>query len=203
MGSPLSSILAEVYLNYFENSFLFANPTYNYNVVFYGRYVDDTFMVYKGTNRQIDKLHNYLNGINNKIQFTLENEVGGRLHFLDLTVTKDFVTKKLCFNIFRKPTMTDAVIHASSFHPISQKLAAFHSMIHRLLSIPLSIKDYIEELNTIKVIAFNNGYNERIIDNILKKQKKKKSTIKNEANDINNRNENLETKAHKLSLIHI
>ena len=56
---------------------------------------------YKGTNRQIDNLHNYLNGINNKIQFTLENEDRGQLHFLDLTVTKDFVTKKLCFNIFR------------------------------------------------------------------------------------------------------
>ena len=62
----------------------------------------------------------------------------------------------------------------------------------------LGIEDYIEELNTIKVIALNNGYNERIIDNILKKQKKKKSnTIKNETKDINNRNENLETKARK------
>ena len=69
--------------------------------------------------------------------------------------------------------MTDAVILASSFHPISQKLVAFHSMIHRLLSIPLGIEDYIEELNTIKVTAFNNGYNERIINNILKKTKEK------------------------------
>ena len=66
-------------------------------------------MVYKGTNRQIDKLQNYLNGINNKIQFTLENEVRGQLHFLDLTVTKNIVTKKLRYNIFRNPTMTDAV----------------------------------------------------------------------------------------------
>ena len=63
-------------------------------------------------------------------------------------------------------------------------------------SIPLGIEDYIEELNTITVIAFNNGYNEKIIDNIFKKQKKKKSNaIKNK--DINNRNENLETKARK------
>ena len=53
---------------------------------------------------------------------------------------------------------TDTVIHATSFHPISQKMAAFHSMIHRLLSLPLDNKDFLTELNTIKYIAVANGY---------------------------------------------
>ena len=32
--------------------------------MFYVRYVDDTFLIYKGIQRQIDRLHIYLNNIN-------------------------------------------------------------------------------------------------------------------------------------------
>ena len=67
--------------------------------IFYGRYVDDTFLIYKGTQRQIDNLHSYLNNINDKMRFTLENENNGKLNFLDLTVAKDN-NKMLQFNIY-------------------------------------------------------------------------------------------------------
>ena len=99
MGSPLSGLLADIYLNHFENSFIFTNNKYNDNIIFYGRYVDDTFLIYKGTRRQIDQLHKYLNSINSNIQFTLENEDNGKLNFLDLTVTRN--NNKLQFNIYR------------------------------------------------------------------------------------------------------
>ena len=86
MGSPLSGLLADIYLNNFENSFILTNNEHSDNIMFYGRYVDDTFLIYKGTQRQIDRLHNYVNNINDNIQFTLENEDNGKLNFLDLTV---------------------------------------------------------------------------------------------------------------------
>ena len=132
MGSPLSGLLANVYLNYYENSFIFSNNRFNASIVFYGRYVDDTFMIYNGTCHQIDMLHNYLNSVNSNMKFTLEVEDDGRLNFLDLTVSRN--ENKVQFNIYRKPTATDIVIHATSHHPMSQKMAAFHSMISRLLS---------------------------------------------------------------------
>ena len=55
-------------------------------------------------------------------------------------------------------------------------MAAFHSMINRLLSLPLSNEDYYAERNTIKHIAITNGYKETIINSILKKHKKRKNT---------------------------
>ena len=174
MGSPLSGLLADVYLNYFENSFIFSNNRFESNIVFYGRYVDDTFMIYNGTHRQIDILHNYLNSINDNMKFTLEVEDNGKLNFLDLTVSRH--GNKIQFGIYRKPTATDIVIHATSHHPVTHKMAAFHSMIGRLLSVPLSLQDYYNELSIIKHIASSNGYKESLIDSILRKRKKRKDT---------------------------
>ena len=78
-------------------------------------------------------------------------ETDNRLNFLDLTVIRHIDNLK--FKIYRKPTTTDVTIHADSHHPFSQKIAAYNSFIHRLLTIPHDIEDFNDELNTIKHIA--------------------------------------------------
>ena len=45
---------------------------------------------------------------------------------------------------------TDTTIHVDSHHPFSQKMAAYDSFSHRLLTIPLDEYDFSEELNMIK-----------------------------------------------------
>ena len=55
MGSPLSGLLADVYLNYFENSFIFSNNRFESNPVFYGSYVDNTFMTVSYTHLDVYK----------------------------------------------------------------------------------------------------------------------------------------------------
>uniref|UniRef100_A0A8D8ZCB4 Uncharacterized protein n=1 Tax=Cacopsylla melanoneura TaxID=428564 RepID=A0A8D8ZCB4_9HEMI len=47
------------------------------------------------------------------------------------------VNDKLHFSILRKSTFTDCVISKSSNHPENIKYAAFHSMLIRLISIPM------------------------------------------------------------------
>jgi hypothetical protein len=49
-------------------------------------------------------------------------------------------------------------------------MASFNSFIHRLLQVPLSQQNYNKELNIIKQIAVNNGYNPNIIDTIISKK---------------------------------
>ena len=89
MGSPLSGLLADLYLHHFENTYMFSeNNKFCNNIKFYARYVDDTFIIFNGTLRQIEKLKHYLNSLSKNIQFTLETEVDNKLNFLDLTVTK-------------------------------------------------------------------------------------------------------------------
>ena len=59
---------------------------------------------------------------------------------------------------------------------MSHKHAAFHSMIDRLISIPLSEEAYSQELEIIKEIAVKNGYERNLIDQLLF-NKIKKSTL--------------------------
>jgi hypothetical protein len=70
------------------------------------------------------------------------------------------VDKKLTFNIYRKPTATSRYNPIESHHSIQHKLAAFNSMIHRLVTTPLSPDDATTVLNEIKTITKINGYSE-------------------------------------------
>ena len=105
------------------------------------------------------------------IQFMVEIESNNEINFLDLTLIKQ--NNKFRYKIFRKPTAADGVIHADSFHPISQKMAAFNSLIHRLHIVPLDPFDYAEEVNVIKHIAVANGYHSSLIERLIHKHKYK------------------------------
>ena len=70
------------------------------NIITYNRYVDDIFVIYKGTNRQIDAFKKYISKFNKKIQYNEEIEIDNSINFLDLKIRKK--DNKLKFSIFRK-----------------------------------------------------------------------------------------------------
>ena len=134
--------------------------------------MDDILCLYNGTDRQLNSLLNTLNSIEPSIKFTIETEVDKSINFLDLTI--EHINKNnFNFQIYRKPTYTDTIIPSTSNHPFSTKMAAFHSMLHRLISIPLDTQNFKYELNIITKIAENNGYNKNIIHDLLHKKQKK------------------------------
>lgn len=168
MGSPLSPLMADIFMDYFERKHLVNEP----NIQFYYRYVDDVIICWTGTSRQIDTFVKKVNKIHPKIKFKLELESNKSLNFLDLTISR--VNNKLDFQIYRKPTHTDTTIPATSCHPLQQKLAAFRSYVHRLMSVPLSADNYVKELNIIYQIAISNGYSKQIIDSLIKNKQNKR-----------------------------
>jgi hypothetical protein len=97
--------------------------------------------------------------------------VNETLCFLDTQIKR--VDKKLSLNIYRTTTATSRYIPIESHHRIQHKSAAFKSMIHRLVTTPLSPDDATTELNEIKTIAKINGYSEEFVDRIHNKHKKK------------------------------
>ena len=57
MGSPLSGLLADIFLNNFENTHLLSpHNKWQRNITFYKSYVDDTFVTFDGTTRQANML---------------------------------------------------------------------------------------------------------------------------------------------------
>jgi hypothetical protein len=95
----------------------------------YFRYVDDILLIYKNIT-DIEEILSMFNNITPDLNFTLEQEQDNRLNFLDLTIKK--TTNKLTFDIYRKPTTSDAIICNDSCHPPEHKLAAVRYFINRI-----------------------------------------------------------------------
>ncbi|KAL1447597.1 hypothetical protein WDU94_009868 [Cyamophila willieti] len=165
MGSPLSPILANIYMNHFENKILQESKLKN-NVISWLRYVDDILVIWSSSNRQLENFKNDINKINDNIKFTLEHG-GKEINYLDLTINIE--NNKLKTKIYRKPTYADAIIPADSFHPWKYKTSAIESFIYRAIKCTTDIEDLKHEIQTIRTIARNNGYKPETVNQIHNK----------------------------------
>lgn len=169
MGSPISPLCADVFMNEIEEKALNCD-NFRKHIHYWYRYVDDVLCLWTGSKDELDEFLIYINSINSKIKFTME--IGYKsINFLDLNIKLS--GNKHNFKIYRKDTFCDNIIPADSNHPVNHKYAAFNAMINRLVSIPQNKNDYKKELDTIKTIAYNNGYKPDLIDLLLKKKQKK------------------------------
>jgi hypothetical protein len=114
MGAPTSSILSEIFLQYIERINI-VNILSKFHIENYNRYVDDILIIYNKTKTNIQEVLEEFNKIHHNLQFTLELENNYTINFLDVSILRK--DEKLEFNIYRKPTITSRVIHASSCHP--------------------------------------------------------------------------------------
>ena len=105
MGSPLSPIIAKLFMKDLEEQALHSAPL---QPSLWLRYVDDIFVIWPYGEWDMLSFHAHLNQMSANIQFTIEKEEGGRLAFLDvlLTCSKD----QLSTAVYRKPTHTDMYI---------------------------------------------------------------------------------------------
>ncbi|KAI5708321.1 hypothetical protein M8J77_020540 [Diaphorina citri] len=174
MGSPLSPLLSEFYMLQFEKEIHKLNPNLVNNIVYLHRYVDDILMLWKGSKRQLDLFLQNANKIYSN--FTLELECGGKeINFLDLNIS--IHEGKHRFKIYRKPSYTDVIIPASSYHMYNHKMAFFRNMYNRVLEVSLERDDFMSELKTIRNIGENNGYSnyemKKVFYNTLKNKVEK------------------------------
>lgn len=178
MGSPLSPLSAEVFMDNLE-CLISRNPLYKKHVKSWMRYVDDILVVWEGSLEELGTFERFMNTLHQNIKFT--TEIGDKeINFLDLNLK--VVGNRLQYSIYRKPTATDTLIPADSQHPWSQKMSGFHWLVSRLLKVPLSQEDYEKERAVIKLLASRNGYDPAVIDKIIYK-KKRRATIDEVYND--------------------
>ena len=84
MGSPLSPIVAHIFMEDLEMRALETSPC---NPKMWLRYVDDVFAIWPHGDHHLDTFHQHLNGKNPSIQFTIERESEGRIAFLDVQLS--------------------------------------------------------------------------------------------------------------------
>nr|XP_054759220.1 protein phosphatase 1 regulatory subunit 21-like [Lytechinus pictus] len=109
MGSPVSAVVANLYMEGFEQN-AFAQVSFHMPPSVWKRYVDDTFIIVNRS--ETDSLLSYMNSQQPSIQFTLETEQGGKLAFLD-TLVQRHEGGKLSTSVYRKP-----LIQTNTYHMI-------------------------------------------------------------------------------------
>ncbi|CAG9569803.1 unnamed protein product [Danaus chrysippus] len=125
MGSPVSPIVADIFMEDFEVRAL-SSPTIR--PLIYKRYVDDTFTILN--KNKTSAFLNHLNSINNKIQFTIELEANNSLAFLDILVIRN-PDNTLGHTVYRKPTHTDRYLNGKSHHHPVQLATVGKSLLQR------------------------------------------------------------------------
>jgi len=170
MGAPTSAIISETFLQEIDKSIINIIKENDPHGIYY-RYVDDAIYISQNNGININKITQEINKIHNKIKFTVEEETNNKLNYLDLTISK--TTTKLEFSIYRKPTQTNLIIPNSSNHPPQQKMAAFNSLIYRMLRLPLNDTNKAIEREIIQQIATDNGYSIKTINKLENKIKQK------------------------------
>ena len=101
MGSPVSPLVANIFMEHFEEIAL--DPRFR----LWRRYVDDVFCIIKRSN--VETALVYLNSL-----FTVEKEQDG-LPFVDVLVSK-LVDGSMMTSVYRKLTHTDRYLFYNSNH---------------------------------------------------------------------------------------
>ena len=165
MGSPISSAIADIYIQYFESLHV-KHWWESSEIIFYKRYVDDIFIVYDTSKTNEQNIFNEIDKIDPNLQFKITTETNNIITYMDLSIRRS--NNKLELGIYRKPIETGSVIHFNSNHPYEQKMSAF-IYINRLITLPITEESKQSEWETILAIARNNGYSTKTINNLKKK----------------------------------
>ena len=146
MGSPVSAVVANLYMEFFEELALGTAPS---RPRLWKRYVDDTCCIMKRD--AVEALLHHLNEVRPTIKFTMEREKDGSLPFLDTNLTRR-EDGTLNVTVFRKQTHTDRYLHFNSHHPVSAKRAAVRSLFDWARNITLQKED-LRKKNTSLLLS--------------------------------------------------
>ena len=178
MGSPVSPIIANLYMEHFELEALstFARPP----EIWY-RYVDDNFT--KLHDYDVDNFTDHLNPRDPYIQFAMEPETDGKLTFLDTctNVKEDGTTK---VTIYRKPTHTDLYLNFDSNHHLEHKRSEVRTLFHGARTTITEDQDKETEMKHLRSVLQNNTYKPWIFKTPLGTTHKPKGTANKGSSSI-------------------
>ena len=165
MGSPVSAVITNLYMESFEQQ---AINTSAYKPRNWKHCVDDTFTILDRGN--IDSFLQRLNNQQPSIRFTMETEKDYKLAFLDTAVSRQ-LDGRLTTSIYRKPTHTDQYLAYDSHHPYSVKHGIVKCLYERAKRLVTKPSVTSKEKKHLSSVLGSNGYPFSFFQKITKTRK--------------------------------
>jgi len=124
IGSPFSPVIADIVMQDLESRVL---ETFNFNIPFYYRYVDDLVMA--APTSKIEVVIATFNSIHPSLQFTSKID-HMTINFLD--TTNMIRNNRILFDWFHKPIFSGRYLNYLSQHPLSQKKGTIMGLVDRV-----------------------------------------------------------------------
>ena len=162
MGSPLSPIVANIYMEHFEE---LALRTAQLQPRVWKRYVDDTFVIWQHGAHTVESFLTHLNGQRDSIKFTMEKEQDNQIAFLDVMVRKDGAN--MTTSVYRKKTHTDRYLNFHSHHHPKVLTGVVKCLRNRAFRVCDS-NALMQEIQHLHKTFRSNSYPDNILNPILK-----------------------------------
>ena len=174
MGSPLGPTLANIFLCYYERSWLEECPG-EYRPLYFKRYVDDIFCLFQNDSH-IECFHAYLNSRHPNMNFTFEVERSDCLPFLDVHVFRSegqFMT-----SVYRKSSFSGVYTNFGSFIPELYKHNLVSTLLFRIVKLCCSVEQVQREVSILKSILRKNAYPRSLLDQLARQFFDKYSSVR-------------------------
>ena len=154
MGSPVSSVIENIYMEYFAE--LAPRPQCPIPTLWWKRYVDDVICITKKD--QVNILFNHINLLDDHMKFTMEShENEGSIPVLDTKCTPNS-KHTIHTTVYRKPTHTERYLDWNSNHPISAKRPAIQTLMHRAKVVCSTPEPLAREMDYLNKVLHRNSY---------------------------------------------
>ena len=166
MGTKCAPPYACLFMGKFENQYIL--PRILHNISMYVRYIDDIFLIWKGSERELKEFLEVINTIHPSIKFDYKYS-REKIEFLDTTVK--LLNNKLTTTLYTKPTDRRAYLHAQSYHPSSTKRSIAFSQATRIRRICTMDEDFRSNAETLKNDLVRRGYDEETVSQEIERAK--------------------------------
>ena len=174
MGSPLAPVLAELYLNKFEDKYI--NEKFH-DIIFCYRYLVDIFILIKDS-MDVYCFVSKINIFDSNLKFTFEIENNNKINFVDILIFR--IDDKYLTRWYRKNSNTYTFQNFTSQSTEKYKIQLIYTMVSRLKRI-CSTKDLLElDVNLLKMSFRYSGYPESIIRKHFNKSLNYRKVVKND-----------------------
>jgi hypothetical protein len=168
IGKSISGEIAEIYLNWFENEFVYKDELFP-KILLWKRMRDDILIIWKSAGKspeeigeELENLVERLNSHERRIQFTWELEKDRTLPFLDVLIERKDL--ELITRVYSKSTHTQKYINWRSNHSNNCKLGTLKGLIHRAHELCDEKEDLMKEISLLKEVFRDNDYPPRYVN---------------------------------------